>query len=177
MPGAKFLEGEKTNLRTVEKEDIEFLRDTYNHPDVRKLVGNRRPKNLEQENDFFENVVVEGDSTDLLICVDGEPVGIISLTPQKPEIAVSELGLWLNPEYHGNGYGTEASELMIEYGFDQLNLHKIFTRVFESNEASKHIWDKLGFEKEGHLKDHMYKDGEFEDTLYYGLVKTNRGNE
>jgi len=150
MPGTVFLEGEKVNLRTVEEEDIEFLRDGVNHPDVRVHMGNRRPQNLENEEDFFEEQICDGDAVHLLISRDEERLGIISLMPQGDEAEkLAEIGIWIHPEHHGNGYGTEASRLITDYAFKQLNYHKVYARAYQGNEASQSVWEKLGFDKEG----------------------------
>ncbi len=172
MPGALFLEGEKVNLRTVEKEDLEFLRDTYNLEQVRKFVGNRHPANLKQEQEFFEGVVCKEESTDLIICSEEEPIGMISVIPDNKDIQVAEIGLWLHPDHHGNGYGTEASKLIIEHAFNERNFHKLFARVYSSNEPSQRLWEKLEFTKEGELREQVYKDGEFENVYLYGILKT-----
>lgn len=175
MPGATFIEGEKIDLKTIEEEDLEFLRDTINNPDVRKFLTVKTPKNLEQERDFFENVVSSDENVNLAISVDGEITGIISLNEDDKEDRVAEIGLWINPDYHGNGYGTEAAELITDYGFNELNYHKIFAKAYETNEASKRIWEKLGFEREGVLRSHVFRRGSFEDTMIYGVLEEEWG--
>lgn len=174
MPGTVFLQGEKVELRTVEKEDKEFLRDGVNHPDVRVHTGNTRPQNLENEEDFFEHVINSEDSVHFLICSEGEPAGIISIEEKEKPARNGELGIWLHPEFHGQGFGTEATELMIDYVFDQLNYHKIYARAHEDNEASKKLWQKFDFSKEGELKDHVYLEGEHKNLLYYRLLESER---
>jgi len=171
MPGALFLEGENTDLRTVEKSDLEFLRDGVNHPDVRVYMGNRVPQNLESEEEFFEDVVC-GDGVHLMICnKDGEEKGIISLTPQGDRAEnMAELGIWIHPDYHGNGHGTEASDMLTNYAFDQLNYHKVYARAYEGNRPSQKIWERLGFENEGSLRDHTYTKGEYKNVIYYGML-------
>lgn len=170
MPGAVFLEGDEINLRTVEEEDLEFIRDTYNLPEVRKYMSHFKPANLEQEKDFFQNVVCSDEEVNLAICVDDEIIGLISLIEKDADSAV-EIGLWIHPNYHGNGYGTEASELMIDYGFRELALHKVIARAYESNKGSQRIWEKLGFEKEGELREQIYAEGDYEDVYYYGFLE------
>lgn len=174
MPGTVFLEGERVELRTVEKEDIEFLRDGVNHPKVRVHTVNRRPQNLESEEDFFEHVVETDEEVHFLVCRDGEPMGIVSLIEQEGESNIAKAGIWLHPDFHGEGYGTEASELLIDYGFDQLNYKKIFSRAHSDNKASQRIWEKLGFQKEGELRDHVYTEGEHKNVVYYGLLRGER---
>lgn len=83
----------------------------------------------------------------------------------------AELGYALNSAAHGKGYATEASVLVVEYGFDQLNLHRIEAYVGTANLASQRILKKLGFSHEGMKKQH-YKIGvEYSDSEVYGLVR------
>ena len=62
MPGPAFLVGETVSLRTVEEEDVEFLRDAVNDPEVWRTTLMVEPKNAEQEREFFEEVVCEDGS-------------------------------------------------------------------------------------------------------------------
>jgi len=170
MPGTVFIQGDKIKLRTVEKEDLEFLRNGVNHPKVRVFMGNKKPQNLENQKEFFEQVIC-GDGTHLLICKNTERLGIISITPEEsPSEKLGEIGLWLHPKHHGNGYGTEAAELTAQHGFNQLNYHKLYARAYKGNKASQKIWEKLGFQKEGKLRDHTYTQGEYKDVIYYGIL-------
>lgn len=58
MSGVVFLEGDSTDLRTIEEEDLEFLRNGVNHPNVRKFMGNRKPQNLENQEEFLKKSFV-----------------------------------------------------------------------------------------------------------------------
>lgn len=170
MPGTVFLQGDKINLRTVEKQDIEFLRDGVNHPQVRVHMGNERPQNLENEKDFFDHIN-ESSDIHLLICKEKQAMGIVSLEETEGSAKVAEIGIWLHPKFHRNGYGTESIELITEYGFKQLNYHKIYARAHENNKPSQKIWEKQGFNKEGELRDHVYLEGEHKNLLYYSLLE------
>ena len=165
------MEGEKTDLRSVEEEDIEFLRNGVNHPDVRVYMGNRKPQNLESEGEFFENIIC-GEGTHFMICdKEGGEKGIISLTPHGDKAEkLAEVGIWIHPQQHGKGHGTEASKLLTNYAFDQLNYHKVYARAYEGNRPSQKIWERLGFKKEGVLRDHTYTKGEYKNVIYYGML-------
>ena len=76
MPGPTFLRGERVELRTVEEEDLEFVRDSVNDPRVWTDLGTARPHNMRQEAEWFESVGEDG-SEQLLVCHDGDPVGLI----------------------------------------------------------------------------------------------------
>jgi len=56
MPGAVFLEGDKVNLRTIEEQDLEFIRDNFNKSKVWKNLDYKIPQNLEQERDFLKKL-------------------------------------------------------------------------------------------------------------------------
>lgn len=171
MPGPVFIEGENVNLRTIEREDAEFLRDGVNHPDVRVWMGNTRPKNLDEEEEFIEEVVSDKDGISLMICRDGYPKGIISLIDEDDEGQIGELGIWLHPDFHGKGYGSEAAELLTDHAFRQLDYHKIYARAREDNKPSVSVWAKLDFQQEGKLRDHTFAEGEYLDVVYLGVKR------
>lgn len=170
MAGALFLEGKNVELRTVEEEDIERLRDIVNLREVRSGLGYAHPFNLEGEEDWFESI--QDEDIVLAICVDGEVIGNIALERSDRESSRrAEFGIMIDPDHHGNGYGSEAVELLIEHAFDELNLHKLEARAHESNEASQSIWEKFGFEQEGVRREQIFKDGEYRDAYWYGLLR------
>lgn len=170
MPGAAFLRGESVTLRTIEEEDIEFLRDAINHPQVREGLLTAKPFNGRQEREYFEERISSDETVNLLICEDDEPAGTVGLNDIDQQAGSCEIGLWLAPEYHGRGYGTEASRLLTAYAFDELRMHRVQARVLAHNTASHRIWEKLGFAEEGVHRDEAYHGGEHEDVHYYGLL-------
>lgn len=95
--------------------------------------------NLKQEEKFVENELDKEDAIILGICIDGELIGDIALKKKEP--GVGEIGILVDPERHGKGYGTEASELLIKHAFNQLRYHKIMARVVEANKKSSRVWE------------------------------------
>ena len=170
MTGAVFFAGEKVELRTIEEEDYEKLRNWSNHYDVRRFIGITEPMNLKKETEFIENELENDDTIMLGICIDGELIGDIAL--EEKETGVAELGIMIDPEQHGKGYGTEASKLLIKHAFQQMRYHKIKTRVVDTNDKSSRVWEKLGFQQEGTLRKHTFLDGEYRDFQIYGLLES-----
>lgn len=72
---------------------------------------------------------------------------------------LAEIGYEIHPEQWRKGYTLEALSEVILYGFDVLGLTRIGAVVFIENEASNNLLEKVGFQKEGILKDYMYQDG------------------
>jgi RimJ/RimL family protein N-acetyltransferase len=176
MPGAVFLRGDRVSLHTIEEADLELLNRNVNDPRVRRPLTSATPSNMAETEAFFEDVVSDDDGLNLLVCVedeDGEPeaVGDIALFELHERTRWAEIAIAIAPEYWDEGYGTEASNLLVEYAFDERNLHRLQARVMATNDASRRVWEKLGFELEGRLRQNQFDDGEYVDTLYFGLLE------
>jgi len=167
MTGAVFLEGEKVTLRTMEEEDAGIFTEIVNDSEVRKYLAIRKPMSKSDEEEFIDNL--SEDNIHLSIYAEDELIGNIVL--KEKEEGVGELGIMIRPDHHGNGYGTEASKLLITHGFQQLRFHRIYARVYANNEKSKAVWEKLGFTEEGLMREHIFVDGEFVDAHIYGLLE------
>jgi RimJ/RimL family protein N-acetyltransferase len=74
-------------------------------------------------------------------------------------------------DYWGHGYGTDAYSQLLDFAFNQRNLHRVQALVLEDNIASQKLHEKLGFVKEGILRDSVFKDGRYKSQIVYGLVK------
>ena len=175
MPGSVFIEGERVSLRTIEEEDLEFLKRQVNSPEIRRAIGRPAPVNESQEQEFYDDVVSEDGSVDLLITVDGDRIGITGLVFGDGVIKEAELGYWLAPEYHQQGYGSEATELLVEYGFEQRACHRIEASVFEFNEPSQRLLESIGFTREGVRREASFVDGEYQDVYMYGILAAEWG--
>ena len=99
----------------------------------------------------------------------GEMYGFICLV-MEPRDHRAELGYAYGRRHWGKGIGTEACKAVIDFGFQVLDLHKIYARHFVSNPASGRVMQKSGMEYEGTQKSHDYKDGRYEDVASYGIL-------
>ncbi len=82
----------------------------------------------------------------------------------------AEMGYWIGEDYWGNGYATEAARAVVEFAFQCKDLHRVYARHFASNPASGRIMQKCGMVYEGTMKEHVFKDGRYEDLVCYGLL-------
>ena len=73
--------------------------------------------------------------------------------------------------YWGQGFGTETTSLMLELGFNTLNLQRITLRVFADNERARNVYRKLGFVEEGRLRRDRFFDGEYCDTIMMSILR------
>jgi RimJ/RimL family protein N-acetyltransferase len=84
----------------------------------------------------------------------------------------AELGYWIGVPYWNNGYCTEAAEVLIRIGFEEIELHRIHACYLKRNPASGRVLKKLGMSHEGTRVDHVVKWGVFEDLELMGLIRS-----
>ena len=171
MPDAVFLPGDRVDLRPIERDDLDFLQVAINDPAVRRNLTVRWPLNYEQEEEWFEEQVTSEDKINLLIVGEDGPAGAIGLGPIDDQNGTAELGIWLQAADQGQGYGTEASTLLLDHAFDELRLHRIEARVFEGNDASQNLWETLGFDHEAVHREAIYLHGEYRDVHRYAVLE------
>ncbi len=100
---------------------------------------------------------------------DGALVGAVGLALVMADRR-AELGYWIGVPWWNRGMATEASRGLIDFGFGTLGLHRIMARHMARNEASGRVMQKLGMAREGVLRDHVLKWGEFEDLVVYAVL-------
>ena len=172
MPGPVFAEGESVALHTIEEEDLEFLQRGRNHPDVRRPLTDVDPRNGEQMQEYFENSVSNDDGFGFLICraEDAEPVGAVHVPWIREKHGSGMLMYWVMPEHWGNGYVTQATELILDFAFEERRLAKVYAVVLESNVGSQRVLENLGFRREGVHRKETFVDGERRDNYRYGVL-------
>ena len=164
---------EKIKIRPLNLSDKSELAKLANN---KKIWDNLRdyfpyPYN-ENDADFFIKLTEqENPKQNFGIEYNGKLCGVIGLIIQKDVYRKSaEIGYWIGEPYWGMGIATKAVELITVYGFNTLNLNRIYTGVFEYNTASMKVLEKNGFEKEGIFKKAVFKNEKFFDEhRYYKL--------
>ena len=100
---------------------------------------------------------------------DKSLVGVVGISRDKSN--KGELGYWIGEEYWGNGFASSASELLIDYVFNDLSYNRVYSKHFAINPASGKVMQKLHMQYEGLLKSDELKDDVYHDILLYGLCK------
>ena len=101
---------------------------------------------------------------------DSELVGAVGLRVER-SFDRANLGYWIGEPFWGLGYCTEAATSIVEYGFTELKLQKLYAEHLERNPASGRVLQKIGMSKEGTARQHTKKWGKFEDLVLYGLLR------
>jgi RimJ/RimL family protein N-acetyltransferase len=98
-------------------------------------------------------------------------IGEVSLILRNEVARQAEIGYIFNPDYHGHGYATEAANALLEMGFADAGLHRIYARCDARNEASWHLMERLGMRREAHFREHVLVKGVWDEELIYAMLE------
>lgn len=101
----------------------------------------------------------------------GECIGQIAFFQLDSKNHFAEIEYCIGSEFQGRGLATEATEAVISYGFERINLHKVQICTRTSNVPSQRVIEKCGFTYEGTLRDYFYIEGTYEGRLYFSLLR------
>lgn len=171
-----FLAGHTIYLRTIDESDLgPRYRDWFNDPEVCRFNAHHRfPNYNEDMKSYYESTIKSRENLVLAICDKQNDlhIGNISLQSIDPLEQSAEFAIVIGDlSYQGKGVGKEAMRLIVEHGFDQLNLHRIYCGTAEDNVGMQKLALALGFKEEGRSREALYKDGKWKDILRYGLLK------
>jgi len=100
-------------------------------------------------------------------------MGYITFWKLDRKNARAEIGYALLPPYWGSGYMEEGLKGVVRFAFSTLKLHSLEANINPKNKRSERLLIKLGFQKEGHCKEHYWYNGQFLDSVIYSLLEKN----
>lgn len=171
------IKGKKVGLRAVEKEDLSYLRDWRNIPNFRKHFREVRELSLTDQEAWYESLQRTKHINYMFTIVDlntGKPIGAAGLLYINWIIRAGDFSFYIGEDqmYIGNdGRAQEAAKLLIDYGFKNLNLHKIWMELYEFDTQKINFFTKtFSFKQDGLLRDNCFDDGRYWDSLIISLI-------
>ena len=173
MISESILEGEKVRLRPMQDRDMPLFVQWLQDAEVRRwLASIAEPPTLEEQFDWYEGRRSDPDSVLWSIeTLDGRLVGSVELRlaqhAQRAElgIAIQDKTMW------SQGLGTDTVRLVMEYGFEDLELHRIELMTDEENVRGRRCYERCGFIEEGLLRQHRPIDGKFGNTIMMSVLR------
>jgi diamine N-acetyltransferase len=171
------LQGKNSYLRALEPEDLEFIYRIENDENIWELSNTQTPYSKFLIRQYLENAhqdIYEAKQLRLAICKNDtfEAIGLIDLFDFDPRNQRAGIGIIIqNDVDRNNGFGKEALGLVIEYAFQQLQLHQLFANIGVENTASLALFTTFGFEKTGVKKDWNFTNNRFHDEAFFQLIK------
>ncbi len=170
-----FIQGDIIDLVPLNSEHVNLYVKWENNPSVRIYSRNIIPHTIEDMKKFFkpsERGLKREISFEVWHKKDEKPIGFGEVADIDWYSQKAYLGLIIGePEYWGQKIGEEATKLIVEYAFNELNLYKLQASINSANTGSWRCAEKNGFIREATLKKDSYVNGKYFDTYFYSLFK------
>ncbi len=163
-------------LKRIEKEDMEYIYEWFKDSEFLKYYDYMPP--VVQTKDEIDKTFSdyekseESDVFAIKFTENNQIIGVAGFDDIVKENKVATLFIGIgNKDVRGNGYGKEALNLLLEYGFNELDFHRIQLNVLEFNTAAISLYEKAGFKREGTYREFVLRDGKRFNLLLYGLLR------
>lgn len=166
-------------IRPFESADAEGLVQIANSEKISRNLrdGFPFPYTFEHARKFIDKAISDSPSTIFAIEENGVHVGNIGLHPGSDiYFRTAELGYFIGEAYWGRGIASEAVRQITEWGFENLDLIRIYAGIFDYNHASMRVLEKNGFKKEGIARKSVVKRGKILDEHKYALINPRYDN-
>ncbi len=167
------LETERLILRRITMEDAKDFFVLRTDEDVMKYIGRPKPNAIKEVEELINKMNDNTMRIQWAVALKEKAgiIGTIGYHRIEKEHYRAEIGYMIHPEYWNKGITSEAMKTVINFGFNEMNLHSIEADINPDNAVSKKLLMKFNFIREGYFKENYFFDGEFFDTEVYSLLK------
>jgi RimJ/RimL family protein N-acetyltransferase len=168
------MEGSLVVLRHHRMDDLPHVRRWYRDLDLARLTRySLQPMTDEEVDRFFHGRLMSPESVAYAIEIreTGRLIGLTTFSNLDPDNGSVLFHISLGePDARGQGYGTEATRLMLQLAFERIGLYRVSLSVFGFNERAIRSYQKAGFRLEGRAREAIVRDGERFDELSMGIL-------
>jgi len=174
-------EGKFVNLRALEEEDLETLKGWRNSTHIRKTTREYRMLDMMHQKNWFDSIHTAHPPKDIMFGVldkKNKLIGVTGLTYIDWKNRHAEISVYL----HSIGWqktreAKEVLDMVMRYGFDELNLHRLWVEIFSIATENIKLFEKLKFVKEGQLREKLWRQGKWWDSIIYSKLTTEYTHE
>lgn len=176
--GRKMIKGEKVALRPIRQDDFPILHKWINDPKIVEFwYGCDKPRSMKWVKKHFTDVVSGEDlSSGWIVEAKGKPIGFMYNTPDKDDdkrfTGRVELDIMIGEtNEQGKGHGVNALKAMITYAFEKQGAERVYIIPQTTNVRAIHVYEKVGFKREGVLRHFEKHEGEWFDSIMMAIIK------
>jgi len=167
------IEGKKVVLESVDEEHIEQFRAWRNTPELRKYFREYREISKRMQHAWFDKINKDVNQVNFSIKEKQTKklIGHCGLYYINWINKTAEFGIYVGDKsYRKGGFGSDSLRCLIRYGFDDLNLNKIWCEVYDNNNSIE-VYKHLGFVFEGTMRENYYNEGKYWDSHIMSILK------
>lgn len=152
-------------LRPLEREDLKFVHRLNNDAKIMSYWFEEPYEAFVELQELYDKHIHDQSERRFILELDGHMVGLVELMEIDYIHRRAEFQIIIDPKFQGHGYAVSATKLAMKYAFHVLNLHKLYLVVDKVNEKAIHVYEKVGFIREGELIDEFFVDGTYHDAI------------
>jgi RimJ/RimL family protein N-acetyltransferase len=168
------IEGEKVRLRAFEDDDLPLMWQSVNDWETTRLTGMRYPSSLPDQREGLREMMKPNpnEKAFAIETEDGSLIGDCALCQISWEDGRARLDVCIGDKTRwGQGYGTDATRALVRFGFEEMNLNRIWLLVHADNARAIRCYEKVGFVREGVKRQVVYRDGEYVDEVTMSILR------
>ena len=167
------LRTERLTIRPMRADDAAALLASTEEPESRRLTGTHTRFTLEQTQAWCSSRAEQPDRWDLVIedATDGTWLGELAVTGWDPDNRSCGIRIALEPHARGRGIGPEAMRAVIDHLFTSTPTHRLELDVYSINPRALAVYERLGFVREGVLRDALLWEGTFSDAIQMSVLR------
>lgn len=166
------IKGDIIQLRAVNESDSKFYNSWINDTETNQWRGLYFPESAEASHSFLQELYKNSmERLTLTICMDEIPIGLIGLRNICSRSRRAELWIYLGDKTRWNGgIGTDATRSLVDFGFKEMNLQRIWLECDPEYQPAIKLYTKLGFQTEGILRSSYFRRGKYRNSCIMGLL-------
>ncbi|EAG4571053.1 spermidine N1-acetyltransferase [Listeria monocytogenes] len=152
-------------LRPLEREDLKFVHRLNNDAKIMSYWFEEPYEAFVELQELYDKHIHDQSERRFILELDGQMVGLVELMEIDYIHRRAKFQIIIDPKFQGHGYAVSATKLAMKYAFHVLNMHKLYLVVDKVNEKAIHVYEKVGFIREGELIDEFFVDGTYHDAI------------
>jgi RimJ/RimL family protein N-acetyltransferase len=161
-------------IRSIEEGDLQFLAECRNAMSTWKYLGTIDFTNKIKQLEWWKASSLDKSKSYFILCsfADDTRIGFVRMDEIDHFNKSIRIGGDIHPDFRKQGWGTRMYHLLLNYCFDQLNMHRVWLFVLHYNDKAIGLYEKMGFKCEGAQRQAVFRDGAYHDYLMMSILES-----
>lgn len=167
------IKSHRLTIKALKEKHLEDLRNLRNDPETNTYLTTNIPINEISQKEWFKKLCLDGSKMYMAIeSPEDNFMGVVRVDEWDKVNRSVRIGIDIHKDFRGKGFATEAYKALFKYFFEDLSINRIWLEVVDYNSIAISLYNKLGFVKEGVMREAVFRNNKFHDYIIMSLLKT-----